>query len=628
MVSKLFRKLLRRNIPRWIVLIIDIYIVINTFILSYLIRFNFSLSFDKSALLFQLPVVFVVSVIAFLTVGSYKGIVRHTGLKDSKNVSLASFFILAILSFIVILNFFFNFNVRFTIPKSIIAIHFLLNVIVLIASRFLFKEIYEFLTAGFKTNKNVLIFGAGEAGMIVYSLLKNDKKNLSEVKGFIDDDKRKFGSKINGLLVYESTKIDEDFIKSKSISEIIISIQNIRPSKLLEIVDRLSKLPIKVKIVPPLKSWIDGALNPKQIKPVKIEDLLGREPILIDNQVFQKEFNDKVILITGAAGSIGSEITRQLSKLQIKKLILIDQAESDLYNLHQNLTRKTVAPIESVVADIRNKDRMDELFKKFNPQIVFHAAAYKHVPFMESNPYEAVYTNVYGTKVIADLAFKNKIEKLIFISTDKAVNPTNVMGASKRIAEIYINCLNVNSKTKFITTRFGNVLGSNGSVIPLFLSQIKNGGPLTLTHKDITRFFMTIPEACQLVIEAGCMGNGGEIFVFDMGESIKIYDLALNLIRLSGLKYPTEIDIKITGLRPGEKIYEELLANGEDTLPTYHEKIMIANLSTMDLIEKKVKIEELCLEKNQMNHDIIVRKMKEIVPEYKSNNSKFELLDK
>lgn len=607
---------------------IDIYIVLNTFILSYLIRFNFSISFDTKILIYQLPAVLVVSVISFLLVGSYKGIVRHTGLKDSKNVTYASFIILSLLALIVVANFYFKLNENFTIPKSIIAIHFLLNVVVLISSRFLFKEIYNYVTEGFKTNKNVLIYGAGEAGMIVYSLLKNDKKNLSQVVGFIDDDKSKFGKKINGIDVFEPKRIHLGLIEQKSISEIIISIQNIKPLRLLEIVDHLSKLPVKVKIVPPLKSWIDGSLNPKQIKEVKIEDLLGREPISINNQTLHNEFNDKVILITGAAGSIGSEITRQLSKLKIKQLILIDQAESDLYNVQQDLLNKSIAPFVAVVADVRNEGRMDELFLKYHPQIVFHAAAYKHVPFMEANPMESINANVKGTKVVADLAVKYDIEKFVFVSTDKAVNPTNVMGASKRIAEMYINCLNIESNTKFITTRFGNVLGSNGSVIPLFLSQIKNGGPLTVTHKDITRFFMTIPEACQLVIEAGCMGKGGEIFVFDMGESIKIYDLALNMIRLSGLKFPSEMDIKITGLRPGEKIYEELLANGENSLSTYHDKILIAKVKKIDTKNVRIEINKLCELKTEFDSELIVKKMKKIVLEFKSNNSKYELLDR
>lgn len=629
MINSLLKKLIKRNIPRWIVLVIDIYIVLNSFVLAYLIRFNFSLSFDVNAFLYQLPVIFVSSIIAFLLIGSYKGIVRHTGLRDSINVLKASSLILVFLALLVFFNEYFDFNEKFTIPKTIIVIHFLLNVILLIASRFFFKETYNYVTIGLRPNKNVLIYGAGEAGMIVNSLLRNDKKNRSRVVGFVDDDKNKYKKKINGLKVFDPRFLTEDFIVDKRVSEIIISIQTLRPARLLELVDSLSKLPVKVKIVPPLKSWIDGNLNSTQIKAVQIEDLLGREPILINNPVFQKEFTHKTILITGAAGSIGSELTRQLSQFKIDKLILVDQAESFLYNLQQELINKSILNIESVIGDVRSKEKMDQLFVKYQPNIVFHAAAYKHVPFMEQFPKEAICTNVVGTKIISDLAIKHKVEKFVFISTDKAVNPTNVMGASKRIAEMYINSLNTIGVTKFITTRFGNVLGSNGSVIPLFQSQIKKGGPITVTHRDITRFFMTIPEACQLVLEAGCMGNGGEIFVFDMGKSIKIYDLALNMIRLSGLKFPSEMNIKITGLRPGEKIYEELLANGENTLATYHEKIMIAKIRKLDRDLIKIQIEDFCslAVADDLTNDELVLKMKNIVPEFKSNNSKYQLLD-
>jgi FlaA1/EpsC-like NDP-sugar epimerase len=464
--------------------------------------------------------------------------------------------------------------------------------------------------------------------MLVYALLNDNKNNKTQIIGFLDDDKRKIGNKINGVPVYNPNKISEAFVKKKNIDEIILSIQHIKPSRLLEIVDFVSKLPIKVKIVPPVQSWIDGDFNAKQIKSVKIEDLLGRTPIELNNPILHKEFNNKIILVTGAAGSIGSEITRQLASFNYKQLILIDQAESELYNLQQDFVNKNKKNIKSLVADVQNKDRMEVLFEKYKPNLVFHAAAYKHVPFMEENPYEAVRTNVLGTKNIADVAIENEVEKVVVISTDKAVNPTNVMGASKRIAEKYINCFTNKGKTKFITTRFGNVLGSNGSVIPLFQNQIANGGPLTVTHKDITRYFMTIPEACQLVLEAGCMGEGGEIFVFDMGKSIKIFELALNMIRLSGLKYPEEIDIEITGLRPGEKIYEELLGDKENVINTHHEKIMIAKVTSLNTGHIKQQIEELCAANNEADYEQTVLKMKQIVPEFISNNSKYEVLDK
>ena len=628
MITSLFKKIVKNNIPRWIVLLIDIYIVLNTFIISYLIRFNFSFSFDTSKLVMQLPIVAIAGFISFLLAGSYKGIIRHSGIKDVVNITFASFIMMFLLGGSIFFNNSFGVNSNLTIPRSIIVIHFLLNIIILIASRYLFKELYNFVVLGIiKPDTNVLIYGAGEAGLLTYAVLKNDKKNKVQIIAFIDDNKSKFGKKLNGVAIYDAAKIDEQFILDKEINEIIISIQNIHSSSLLEIVDRLSKLPVKVKIVPPVKSWMDGDLNPTQIKPVKIEDLLGRTPIHLNNSIFEKEFNYKTILITGAAGSIGSEIARQISKFKFQQLILIDQAESDLYNLQQNLIHEKLENIIVIVADIKNKHRMELIMEKHKPSLIFHAAAYKHVPFMENNPNEAVETNVFGTKNMTDLALKYNVEKFVMISTDKAVNPTNIMGATKRIAELYINCLSKKGTTKFITTRFGNVLGSNGSVIPLFQSQIKNGGPITVTHKDIMRYFMTIPEACQLVLEAGCMGKGGEIFVFDMGESIKIYDLALNMIHLSGLEFPSEIDIKITGLRPGEKIYEELLATGENTTTTYHEKIMIAKVKEIDRTQTKQKIEELCVLNNELDYELTVKKMKNIVPEFISNNSKYEAFD-
>ncbi len=627
MIKTFLLKHIKKNTPRWVVLLIDIYIVSNTFILAYLIRFNFDFSFDTEQLMYQLPIIFIISLISFSLVGSYKGIVRHTGFKDSLSVSSAAFVMFCFLSIIVSVNKFFGFVDGFTIPFAILVVHLLLNVISLIASRYFYKEFYKLIVYNLKYDKRVLIYGAGEAGALTHTVLTNDKKNIINIVGFLDDDINKIRKKINGLNVYNPKNIDEEFIELKQIDEIIISIQSIKSSRLLEIVDNLSALSIQIKIVPPVQKWIEGDLNIKQIKQVRIEDLLGREPINIKSLALSKEFFHKTILITGAAGSIGSEITNQLSNYKYKKLILVDQAESDLYNLQQFLINKGLENIFSIVSDVRNKKRMTNIFKEYKPHIVFHAAAYKHVPFMEENPYEAVHVNIIGTKNIVDLSVKFGVEKFVMISTDKAVNPTNVMGATKRIAEMYINCLQKESTTKFVTTRFGNVLGSNGSVIPLFRSQIEKGGPLTVTDKNITRYFMTIPEACNLVLEAGTMGKGGEIFVFDMGDSVKIFDLALNMIHLSGLNYPDDIDIKITGLRPGEKIYEELLADDENTIETYHKKIMIAKTKDLNIFKTKSDIVELCKINELQNSETTVLKIKQIVPEFISNNSKFSNLD-
>jgi len=516
----------------------------------------------------------------------------------------------------------------FTIPLSIIVVHYLLNVVVLIASRFVFKILYSRAVLEFKIQTNVLIYGAGDSGFITHSALVKDTKQGFNVVGFIDDNTSKVGKRIDGVMVYNSTVLNREFILKNRLKEVIVSIQNIKPSRLMQITDDLIAHNVKVKIVPAVDKWIDGELNAGQIQQVKIEDLLDRAPIELKNPAIKRELFGRVVFITGAAGSIGSEITRQVGTCNVKQLVLIDQAESPLYDLEQEFVNLKISNFVAEIADVRDTKRMQQLFEFYKPQIVFHAAAYKHVPLMEGNPYEAIRVNVCGTKRLADLAISHDVDKFVMVSTDKAVNPTNVMGATKRAAEMYISSLVNTGKTKFITTRFGNVLGSNGSVIPLFKKQIEAGGPLTVTHKDITRYFMTIPEACQLVLEAGIMGKGGEIYVFDMGDSIKIYEVAIKMIQLSGLNFPDDIDIKISGLRPGEKLYEELLANDENTLPTYHDKIMIAKVAEFNKAEVKEKIEGICTANSQVDNIEIVSLLKKLVPEYRSNNSIYEKLDK
>ncbi|GGD09896.1 hypothetical protein GCM10011368_09810 [Hyunsoonleella pacifica] len=471
-----------------------------------------------------------------------------------------------------------------------------------------------------------MIYGAGDSGIVTYNALMNNTKTNYNTILFIDDDQKKKGKLINGIGILPPSAIDERFIKHNNIDEIIIASQSIDPSNLIHFVDSLIDFEVKIKKVPPIEDWINGEFSSSQIKQFQIEDLLGRPQINIDNPNLLNEFNGETVLVTGAAGSIGSELVKQLANFNLKKLILVDQAESALYDVQQDLKRNNKHNFIAIVADIRDGLRIDTIFQTEKPTMVFHAAAYKHVPLMEKSPYEAIKINVNGTKLLADTASRYNVKKFVFVSTDKAVNPTSVMGATKRMAEMYISCLQKESKTKFITTRFGNVLGSNGSVIPLFKKQIERGGPLTLTHKEITRYFMTIPEAAQLVLEAGTMGKGGEIFIFDMGESVKIYDLAKNMIKLSGLSYPEDIDIKITGLRPGEKLYEELLANGENTLSTYHKKILISKTRELDYIKVKAAIEELCIT-NRFQSNNIVMKIKGLIPEYKSNNSEYEKFD-
>ena len=622
-----FSKLIRNDIyaSRWLVFAIDLVIVLNTFFISYLVRFNFTLEFDRSYFKYQIPFVIAVSIISFLIVGSYKGIVRHTGIKDAYNVFYAS----VIISLLLAIFFYINYNFKlfdFSIPRSIIAIHFMLNVIFLIGSRFIFKQIYHRLTQSIKHKSRVLVYGAGASGLITYMALSEDVNKVYDVRGFVDDNKDLIGKRLKGLPIYSGSRISEDFLDDLKIDEIIISIQSISNTELLKIIDRLLALSVKVKAVPPVRDWIDGTLKTQQIKEVKLEDLLQRKPIEIFNETIEHSLHGKTVLVTGAAGSIGREISLQLAEYSCNQLIFIDQGESPLYELQMDLIAKGKSNIHYYVADVRDFKRMQHIFESYKIDYIFHAAAYKHVPLMEENPYEAVRVNIMGSKNMMDLAVQFDVEKFVMVSTDKAVNPTNVMGASKRIAELYALAKNAENKTKFITTRFGNVLGSNGSVIPLFKKQIEHKGPLTVTHPDIIRFFMTIPEACQLVLEAGIMGNGGEIFVFDMGQSVKIFDVAKNMIRLAGYKYPEEIDIVFTGLRPGEKLFEEVLSNSETTMPTHHSKILIAK--SENIVPKNIilKIQELS-ELDCLDHMKLVQKIKDIVPEYISANSVFNTLD-
>lgn len=627
MIKNYFLNLTQRYASKWLVFCIDLSIILITFFISYLIRFNFTLDFDTKQFFVQLPFLAIISTISFLIVGSYKSVIRHTGFTDVVNVFKTVTLMAMICSVGILINHSTSFFPNNTIPFAITVIHSLLSFVVLAGSRLLFKIGYNYLVCKFRATRNVLIYGAGDSGIITYNALLNGTNKNFKIVNFIDDDTKKSGKLINGVSIIASNKINETYIRSNSVDEIIVASQTIEPKRLVNLVDSLIDLDVQVKKVPPIEKWIDGEFSASQIKQVQIEDLLGRPPIEIDNPNLINEFKGETVIVTGAAGSIGSELVNQLSNFAVKHLILVDQAESALYDVQQDLKRAGKHNFTAIVADIRDGLRIDSIFQYHKPTMVFHAAAYKHVPLMEKSPYEAIKINVNGTKLLADTASRYNVKKFVFVSTDKAVNPTSVMGATKRMAEMYITCLQKESKTKFITTRFGNVLGSNGSVIPLFKKQIEQGGPLTLTHREITRYFMTIPEASQLVLEAGTMGKGGEIFIFDMGESVKIYDLAKNMIKLSGLRFPEDIDIKITGLRPGEKLYEELLANGENTLSTYHKKIMISKTRDLDYEKAKADIEELCI-MNRFQNNNIVMKMKQLIPEYKSNNSDYEKFDK
>lgn len=626
MIKKYIVSNAHRYASKWLVLAIDAFIISVCFILAYIIRFIPDLTFKSENLLIQIPIVTFIAVVSFLFTDSYKGVVRHTGVRDVYKIFNSICLSSIMMIFFVILNRQFVMMENFTIPLGIIIIHSLLAFIALVASRYIFKTAFFNLVKTFKVTKNILIYGAGESGILTYNALTNQTSSNTRVIAYLDDDPKKIGKIINGVIVLGKDVLSEYFLSSKEVSEIIVSINNVTSDQLRELVESLVEFPVQVKIVPPVENWINGELKVSQIKQVQIEDLLDRVPIDIKKSKVAEHLKNQVILVTGGAGSIGSEIVRQIANYDYKSLIIIDQAESALYDLQQELKQNGFHNFVPIVGDIRDKNRMNTYFQEHKPTMVFHAAAYKHVPLMEYNYYEAIKINVAGTKTIVDLSMNHKVNKFVFVSTDKAVNPTNVMGATKRIAEMYISSVQQENKTKFITTRFGNVLGSNGSVIPLFRNQIKKGGPLTVTHKDITRYFMTIPEASQLVLEAAVMGEGGEIFIFDMGKSVKIFDLAKNMIKLSGLKYPDDIDIKITGLRPGEKLYEELLANGENTLPTYNKKIMIGKVRELDYALVKSKIDELCVSNMFFNGNTMTL-MKEIVPEYVSNNSEFCKLD-
>lgn len=619
--------LFQRNMPRWIIFFIDLGICLFSLVLAYLVRFNFSIpKVEIEAFPLVFGMVLGIRALSFFISKTFQGIVKYTSSKDAQRI----FLVITIGSLIyVLINciFYFFINRTFPIPFSIIIIDYITTAFLMISLRIMFKALYLELTNPSREKRSVIIFGAGESGIITKRTLDRDAGTKYKVLGFIDDDVKKQGKKLEGATIYGIDRLN-DLLKENDVSNLIISVQSLSPAKKQQIVDICLNHDTKVLNVPPVTDWINGELSFRQIKKVQIEELLERDPIQLDKENIKNQLSGKVILVTGAAGSIGSEIVRQVIRFNPEKIILLDQAESPLYEMEMELFDKyKEQSYDIVMGDIRNKERMENVFRSFQPQIVFHAAAYKHVPMMENNPSESVFTNVSGTKNLADLSVEYKVEKFVMISTDKAVNPTNVMGASKRIAEIYTQSLSKNSDTKFITTRFGNVLGSNGSVIPRFRQQIENGGPITITHPDITRFFMTIPEACQLVLEAGAMGKGGEIFIFDMGDSVKIIDLAKKMIQLSGLTLDKDIRITYTGLRPGEKLYEELLADHENTVPTHHKQILIAKVKEYDFSAISATINELIGLFSKQNNKSIVKKMKELIPEFKSNNSVYEELD-
>ena len=618
-VFKIFRKY---SLPRWVVLLIDMSSVYFSFLIAYVLRYNFAPdAFEASVVLKQGYIVLAIYTLFMLVFKSYSGMLRHTTLKDTYKIIYSNFFSVIVLFALTILSRRFEWNTVFNIPGSILLIHSGAVTVFLFVFRIAIRMFYEFASYSKHPRRNALIYGSGDVGILVKRVIEGDPDGHFRLKGFIDDNRKLQGKEVDGFPVYSRQVLNKKFIDSEEIEVFIIAIKNIEPAKKKEVLEFMIDLGCEILDTPAFDTWINGQFDVNKLKKVELEDLLGREPIKLNLERIEAGLKGKTILVTGAAGSIGSEIAMQLIRFSPKLLLLVDQAETPSFYLNEKLKDKCpVCNYKIIIGDVTGSNHMENIFIEYRPEIVFHAAAYKHVPVMEHQPHEAFRVNVGGTKIITDLSIKYGIEKFVLVSTDKAVNPTNVMGATKKICELLVQSQSKrkNIKTQFIITRFGNVLGSNGSVIPLFNKQIADGGPVTITHPDITRYFMTIPEACQLVLEAGFMGNGGQIFVFDMGVPIKIADVANNLIRLSGLEPGKDIKIKYTGLRPGEKLYEELFTENEDLLPTHNPKINIAKANNIDgeIIMSRIDRTLSTLYKLECKEVIIV--MKELVPEYAS----------
>ena len=621
-------------LPRWIIFCIDISIVVFVNIFSYwLFRFLHISFYNTLNPIFRYGLVVLINGFFFLFFKTYSGILRHSTFIDGIKLLYATMYSFLLLILINYSTFFITGKKIYVIPALFI------NLVIVFSVLFLFRIFVKFVFENFMVEKNktklinTLIYGADANAISVVNALNSEKPLKFKVLGFIDKENQNTSKRILDVPILNSKRKISIIMRSVSAEALIISDKSLTKQQKLDIVEECLEYNFKVFTVPSIANWEDKKEIANKVTNFRIEDLLERNPIVLDTKLISKQLKNKTILITGAAGSIGSEIARQVINFNPKKIIILDQAETPLHHLKLEMDKLiTEIKIKTVICDIRNKEALNQVFIKYKPQVVFHAAAYKHVPLMEENPAQAIFVNVMGTKNTTDLSVEHGVESFVMISTDKAVNPSNVMGASKRIAEKYVQSLFFNSNsnnkaTKFITTRFGNVLGSNGSVVPLFKNQIAAGGPITITHPDIIRYFMTIPEACQLVLEAGSMGNGGEIFIFDMGKPVKIIDLANKMIRLAGLVPDRDIEIKIVGLRPGEKLYEELLNDTSKTLPTHHEKIMIAEELKVDFESLIKEISELIEIAYTYNNEEIVSKMKLIVPEFKSMNSNFESLD-
>ncbi len=618
--------------PRWIIVLIDCSVLVASFILTYLLFEGTGLDYIIRTHATRFIVLFFgVNVFFFWLFRTYAGIIRHSSYIDAVKIFFSQS---AVLLFFIFLNVFFEFTYH---QKAYSNTALFINVILTFCGLFLYrvivKQTFDFYTSK-KNNQNltkIIIYGTDANAIYVAKALKFETPSRFKILGFVDKNNQNATKRMLDLPIFIQGKKLPNLMRTVGAKGIILADRSLSKEEQLVLVDQCLEFDYKIFTAPSISNWENQKEISKNVKEIQIEDLLERQPIVLDSLSISKQLEGKKILISGGAGSIGSEIVRQVIMFNPGEIIILDQAETPLHNL--TLELESIKPnfkVHTIIGDIRNKEAMNKVFNQFKPQIVFHAAAYKHVPLMEDNPSQAIQTNVEGTKNMADLSCEFKVEKFVMISTDKAVNPSSIMGASKRIAEIYVQSLQFKKKcayTKFITTRFGNVLGSNGSVVPLFTKQIAEGGPITVTHPDIIRYFMTIPEACQLVLEAATMGRGGEIYIFDMGKPIKIIDLANKMIKLAGFSPDKEIKIQFTGLRPGEKLYEELLNHTSKTLNTHHPKIMIEQVVDEQDEFIHSEIDELIGMSKYFDNEDIVSKMKKIVPEFKSMNSCFQILD-
>lgn len=609
--------------PRWIVFLVDMIIAEFSLFLAFLLRYNFELTdYDKIRLYIGLVTILVIRGSLSAIFKTYAHIIRHTSSLDIIRL-VASVFTGSVL--LLASSIIGRFTITFpVIPITVIIIEGFLTMFLMTNMRLVFKFVFYRILSPYRLSNPVLIVGTREKAVFTREALEIDRKIKNKVIAFIDSSNPQKKKRLAGLLIHSLNDLEYLIVRHR-ITSIVLAKDDLLESEKEYIASQCKDYDIRMLYAP--EQWLSGDSNIIEMKEVNIEELLTRDPINLDKTHIHQTIHGKSILITGAAGSIGSELTRQIARYNPRQLILVDQAETPLYEEYLELKERfNIGNCNTILADIMNKDRMEKILSFYRPNYVYHAAAYKHVPMLENDPIEAFRNNVIGTRIVADLANQAGAEKFIMVSTDKAVNPTGVMGASKRIAEIYVQALNTNSETTYITTRFGNVLNSSGSVIPRFLKQIREGGPVTVTHPEVTRYFMTIQEACQLVLEASVMGTGGEIFLFDMGEPVKIDDLARKLIRLTG-RNENEIEIQYTGLREGEKLYEELLLQAEPSKSTHHPKIMIAERKPYTY-EKIVKyIDNISLYTASQDEINVVKLMKKMVPTYKSQNSVYKKYD-